>query len=56
MTALLVILGIVVVLGLLGLAMSFRIVQQYEDGVLFRLGRVVGVEKRGPLILQWQYR
>jgi regulator of protease activity HflC (stomatin/prohibitin superfamily) len=37
---------IVVVLALLGLAMSARIVKQYEDGVLFRLGRVVG--ERAP--------
>jgi regulator of protease activity HflC (stomatin/prohibitin superfamily) len=28
------------------LAMSLRIVKQYEDGVLFRLGRVIG--ERGP--------
>ncbi|MEO9222647.1 MAG: SPFH domain-containing protein, partial [Mycobacteriaceae bacterium] len=32
--------------ALLGLAMSARIVKQYEDGVLFRLGRVVG--ERAP--------
>jgi regulator of protease activity HflC (stomatin/prohibitin superfamily) len=29
-------------LTLLGLALSVRVVQQYERGVLFRLGRVVG--------------
>ena len=42
--------GVVVVLALLGLivlAMSVRIVKQYEAGVLFRLGRVVGVKQPG---------
>ena len=34
--------GIVVVMVLLGLAMAVRIVKQYEQGVVFRLGRVVG--------------
>ncbi|WP_420063325.1 slipin family protein [Mycobacteroides chelonae] len=33
-------------LGLLSLAMSVRIVKQYENGVLFRLGRVIG--QRAP--------
>jgi regulator of protease activity HflC (stomatin/prohibitin superfamily) len=37
---------IVVVLLLLGAAMSVRIVKQYEKGVLFRLGRVIG--ERAP--------
>jgi regulator of protease activity HflC (stomatin/prohibitin superfamily) len=36
----------VVVIALLAFAMSARIVKQYEDGVLFRLGRVVG--ERAP--------
>jgi regulator of protease activity HflC (stomatin/prohibitin superfamily) len=40
------ILIIVVGLSLLGAAMSARIVKQYEEGVLFRLGRVVG--QRAP--------
>src|SRR5215213_10503923 len=38
---------VVAVLVLLGLALSVRIVQQYEKGVLFRLGRVVGVREPG---------
>jgi regulator of protease activity HflC (stomatin/prohibitin superfamily) len=38
---------VVAVLALLGLALSVRIVQQYEKGVLFRLGRVVGVREPG---------
>jgi hypothetical protein len=40
--------GIVaVVIVLIGAALSLRIVQQYEEAVLFRLGRVVGVKKPG---------
>jgi regulator of protease activity HflC (stomatin/prohibitin superfamily) len=38
---------VVAVLVLGGLALSVRIVQQYEKGVLFRLGRVVGVREPG---------
>jgi regulator of protease activity HflC (stomatin/prohibitin superfamily) len=38
---------VVAVLVLLGLALSVRIVQQYEKGVLFRLGRVIGVREPG---------
>jgi regulator of protease activity HflC (stomatin/prohibitin superfamily) len=38
--------GIVVVVLLAG-ALAARIVQQYEQGVLFRLGRVVGTRKPG---------
>jgi regulator of protease activity HflC (stomatin/prohibitin superfamily) len=37
----------VVVLILLVLALAVRIVQQYEQGVLFRLGRVIGVREPG---------
>ncbi|WP_295698542.1 slipin family protein [Lapillicoccus sp.] len=40
------ILGVVLLLVLIVLGMAVRIVQQYEEGVLFRLGRVVG--DRGP--------
>ncbi|MCM3882192.1 slipin family protein [Frankia sp. R82] len=35
------------VLILLAAAMSIRIIKQYEDGVLFRLGRVIGDRKPG---------
>jgi regulator of protease activity HflC (stomatin/prohibitin superfamily) len=38
---------VVAVLVLVGLALSVRIVQQYERGVLFRLGRVIGVREPG---------
>src|SRR5437762_14070651 len=47
MNGLLIALVVVAVLVLLGLALSVRIVQQYEKGVLFRLGRVVGVREPG---------
>jgi len=38
---------VAVVLILLALALAARIVKQYEQGVLFRLGRVVGTRKPG---------
>jgi len=38
---------VLAVLVLVGLALSVRIVQQYQKGVLFRLGRVVGVREPG---------
>jgi regulator of protease activity HflC (stomatin/prohibitin superfamily) len=41
---LLVVVGIV---ALIGLSLSLRIVKQYEQGVVFRLGRVVGVKQAG---------
>jgi hypothetical protein len=39
--AIVVILVIIVVLGLTGLGRSLRIVQQYEQGIIFRFGRVL---------------
>jgi regulator of protease activity HflC (stomatin/prohibitin superfamily) len=47
MKALIIAAIIVAVLLLLGLAMAIRIVQQYQDGVLFRFGRVIGERKPG---------
>jgi regulator of protease activity HflC (stomatin/prohibitin superfamily) len=47
MNALGVVVVVVVVLSLLVLAMAVRIVKQYEDGVLFRLGRVIGERQPG---------
>ena len=47
MNALLLLLAIIVLIGLVALAMSARIVQQYEEGVLFRLGQVRGIRKPG---------
>jgi regulator of protease activity HflC (stomatin/prohibitin superfamily) len=38
---------LVVVLALLLFALAVRVVKQYEQGVLFRLGRVVGVKQPG---------
>ena len=47
MAALISVIVVVGVLALIGVAMSLRIVEQYEEGVLFRLGRVRGVKKPG---------
>jgi regulator of protease activity HflC (stomatin/prohibitin superfamily) len=47
MNALGVVALVLVALLLLVLAMSVRIVKQYENGVLFRLGRVIGERKPG---------
>src|SRR3989442_2247048 len=47
MQILLAVLAVIAVLILVALALSLRIVQQYEEGVLFRLGRVVGQKKPG---------
>ena len=44
LTTVVVVLAVLVVLGL---ALSVRVVQQYEKGVLFRLGRVIGVREPG---------
>ena len=47
MGTLLIVVIVVVVALLIGAALSLRIVQQYEEAVLFRLGRVIGVKKPG---------
>jgi regulator of protease activity HflC (stomatin/prohibitin superfamily) len=47
MEALVVVLVIVALLVLLGLAMALKIVKQYEQGVLFRLGRLRGSRAPG---------
>jgi regulator of protease activity HflC (stomatin/prohibitin superfamily) len=49
-----VVIGVLVVLALvalLGAALSLRIVKQYEQGVLFRLGRVLGVREPGLRVI-----
>ncbi len=46
MTTFLVVLAVVVAVGVL-VALSVRIVKQYEQGVLFRLGRVIGIREPG---------
>jgi len=47
MKAFIIVVVIVVALLLLGLALAARIVKQYEQGVLFRLGRVLGERPPG---------
>jgi regulator of protease activity HflC (stomatin/prohibitin superfamily) len=47
MSALITVVVIIVIAFLLLLALSVRIVQQYEQGVLFRLGRVLGIREPG---------
>ena len=47
----LLIVGVVVVLALILLSLSLRIVQQYELGVLFRLGRVLGTRPAGLTLI-----
>src|SRR5659263_541144 len=42
---------IIVVLILLALALAVRIIKQYEVGVLFRLGRVIGVRAPGLRVI-----
>jgi regulator of protease activity HflC (stomatin/prohibitin superfamily) len=51
MAALVTVLVLLALLALLGLALSVRIVQQYEKGVLFRLGRVIGVREPGLTLI-----
>jgi len=50
MIPLLIVVG-VVVLALILLSLSLRIVQQYEQGVLFRLGRVIGTKAAGLTLI-----
>jgi regulator of protease activity HflC (stomatin/prohibitin superfamily) len=47
MKALIIVVVVLVVVLLLGLALAARIVKQYEQGVLFRLGRVLGERPPG---------
>jgi regulator of protease activity HflC (stomatin/prohibitin superfamily) len=51
MAALVTVLVVLALLILLGLALSVRIVQQYEKGVLFRLGRVIGIREPGLTLI-----
>src|SRR5665811_1355261 len=43
--------SIIVVLIALALALAVRIVKQYEQGVLFRLGRVLGLRQSGLRVI-----
>jgi regulator of protease activity HflC (stomatin/prohibitin superfamily) len=47
MAALIAVVAVIVFLVVIGVPLSLRVVQQYEEGVLFRLGRVIGVKKPG---------
>jgi regulator of protease activity HflC (stomatin/prohibitin superfamily) len=47
MKALIIVIVVVIVLLVIGAAMSARIIKQYQEGVLFRLGRVRGPRKPG---------
>ena len=47
MSTLITVLVLVVVVLLIGMALALRIVKQYEQGVLFRLGRVIGTREPG---------
>jgi len=46
-----VVVAVVVVLGLLLLTSSVKVVQEYERGVIFRLGRLVGARGPGLILL-----
>jgi regulator of protease activity HflC (stomatin/prohibitin superfamily) len=51
MEVLIIVVVVVVVLLLIGAAASVRVVQQYEQGVLFRLGKVLGTRAPGLRII-----
>jgi regulator of protease activity HflC (stomatin/prohibitin superfamily) len=51
MEILIVVIIVVLVLLLIGAAMSVRVVKQYEQGVLFRLGRVLGARAPGLRVI-----
>jgi regulator of protease activity HflC (stomatin/prohibitin superfamily) len=51
MKTLITVLVIVALLALVGLGLAVRIVKQYERGVLFRLGRVIGSREPGLRLL-----
>jgi len=51
MKALIIVLVIVAILALIALALAVRVVKQYERGVLFRLGRVIGSREPGLRLL-----
>jgi regulator of protease activity HflC (stomatin/prohibitin superfamily) len=51
MEVLIVVIDVVIVLALLGFALAGRIVKQYQQGVLFRLGRVQGPRNPGSQLI-----
>ena len=42
---------IVVIVLLIVAALALKVVKQYEQGVLFRLGRVIGVRQAGLTVI-----
>ena len=46
-----VVIAIVAVVVLIGLTQSVKVVTQYQKGVLFRLGKVVGVKEPGLALI-----
>jgi regulator of protease activity HflC (stomatin/prohibitin superfamily) len=51
MHALIAALVVLVIVGLIALSLSVKVVTQYERGVLFRLGKVVGVKEPGLALI-----
>jgi regulator of protease activity HflC (stomatin/prohibitin superfamily) len=51
MKALITLVVVLVLVGLIVLPLSIRVVTQYEKGVLFRLGKVVGVKDPGLAVI-----
>jgi regulator of protease activity HflC (stomatin/prohibitin superfamily) len=51
MNALIVALVVLAIVALVGLSMSVKVVTQYQRGVLFRLGKVVGVKEPGLTLI-----
>jgi regulator of protease activity HflC (stomatin/prohibitin superfamily) len=51
MNALIAVIAVVVILGLIFLAASIKIVQEYERGVIFRLGRSLGAKGPGVFFI-----
>jgi regulator of protease activity HflC (stomatin/prohibitin superfamily) len=52
MVALVVILVVLVVAGLIAAGRSFKVVQQYEQGIIFRFGRVIGTRGAGLTLIR----
>src|ERR1700724_2138635 len=51
MNALIVFLVVLTIVALIGLSLSVKVVTQYQRGVLFRLGKVVGVKEPGLALI-----
>src|ERR1700720_4993030 len=51
MKALIILVVVLLVVALIAMSLSIRVVTQYEKGVLFRLGKVVGVKDPGLAVI-----